>query len=534
MASARIFALLATLLALLASPALAQKGEGGSSSPLGDVPAGSVPQAQDVSKQRGWEFVPGLKVAETYTDNVFLTQDALKQSDWITQVIPSLSIAGNGPRLRLNFNYAPEILYYARDTRENDVFHRGSAVVNAELARQLLFLEAGGKVDQYNVSLQGPLTISNVNATGNRATATTAYVTPYIERDFGSAFRGEARFTYSRVDTDDPRVLDNDANRINLRLASGPAQKRLTSELAYKKEVISYDQTRQEILSEVLTTDARLLISSTVGLLGQVGYERYDSGIPGAQAEDPRWSVGFDWSPTPRTRLAATAGERFSEDTYSFDFRHRTRLTTWSANYSEDITTSRAELFIPVSGNTAASLDQLFLSQFPDPVARQKAVQQFIAQTGLPPSLAAPVNFFTEQLFVVKKGQASVALQGVRNTLIANVFTDTRNLLFANALQPATGDFAESNNIRQVGGSVAWNWRVTARNSWNMGIAVIRRDFLDTDRLDDLTVARLDLTRQFQPKISGSLSYRLQDNKSNQAGFDYTENAATAALQVRF
>jgi uncharacterized protein (PEP-CTERM system associated) len=534
MASARFVALCATLLALIAVPGLAQKTESLPRLSPGEAGAADANQAQTASRPRTWEIIPSLGVAETYTDNVFLVQDAQKQSDWITQVIPAISVEGIGPRLRVNMRYAPEFLHYARDTREDDVFHRGNALVNAELAKQLLFLEAGGKIDQYNLSLQDPLTVSNVNDTGNRATVTTAYVTPYIERDFGTAFRGEARFTYSRLSTDDPRVLDNDSNRMNLRLASVPAQKAFSWDLAYRKETITYDQTRQEILSEVVTADARRLISSTVGLLGQIGYERYDSGIPGAQAEDPRWRVGFDWTPTPRTYLAATAGERFSENTYGFDFRHRTRLTTWSANYSEDITTYRTELFLPVSGDTAASLDQLFASQIPDPVARQKAVQQFIAQTGLPPSLGSPVNFFTDQLFVVKRGQASIALQGVRNTLVANVFTDTRNLLFADALQAVTGDFAQSNNIRQLGGGLAWNWRVTARNSWNMGAAFIRRDFLDTDRLDDLTIARLDLTRQFQPKVSGSLSYRLQDNKSNQPGFDYTENAATAALRVRF
>jgi uncharacterized protein (PEP-CTERM system associated) len=533
MASARVLALHATLLALYAATAPAQIGETAPRGVPGKPSAESPIQAPREAAQRSWEIIPALTVSETYTDNVTLTQDALKLSDWVTQVVPEISIARRGPRLQLRLDYTPEFVHYARETGKDDVFHRGNAIFNAELARQLFYLAAGARVDQYNVTLQGPLSVNNINVTGNRATATTAYATPYAKHDFGTAASAEARFTHSRFSTDDPRVLESDADRVNLRLGSVAGEKRSTWEIAYLKEVITYDLTRQEILSEVLTADAKRLVTSSVGLLGQVGYEIYDSGIPGARAEDSRWRAGFDWTPTPRTRIAATAGERFDEDTYTFELSHRTRLATWSASYSEDITTSRAEFFVP-AGTTAASLDSLFVSAYPDPAARQRAVQNYVDQTGLPPNLAAPVNFYTDQLFLTKRGQVSVALQGARNTVIANLYTDTRSLAFAAAFQPVTGDFAISNNIRQIGGSATWSWRITERNAWNAQAAGARREFLDTGRIDDTTVARLALTRQFQPKLSGSLAYRWQDNKSNQSGLDYTENAVIASIRARF
>jgi len=87
-----------------------------------------------------WEIVPTLSVVETYTDNLSLTPDAVKQSNWVTQVIPGISIAATGERLRFNFVYAPEFTYYAQGTSDNEVFQRGNAFGNAELAEQLLFL----------------------------------------------------------------------------------------------------------------------------------------------------------------------------------------------------------------------------------------------------------------------------------------------------------------------------------------------------------------------------------------------------------
>jgi len=61
-----------------------------------------------------WEIVPTLSVGETYTDNVSLTPDAVRQGAWVTQVSPGIAIAATGARLRFNAAYAPEVIYYAR------------------------------------------------------------------------------------------------------------------------------------------------------------------------------------------------------------------------------------------------------------------------------------------------------------------------------------------------------------------------------------------------------------------------------------
>ena len=477
-------------------------------------------------------MTPSLKLAETYTDNVFLSPDGSRQSDWITSIVPGISVTANGPRLRLDAFYAPEILYHAQTEREDNVFHRGNAVGTLELADELLFLEAGAKVDQYDISLQGPLTTSNVNITGNRATAVTTYVSPYLLRNIGSAARAEARFTYSTWESDEdlPELPDNTARRILLRLANGPAYRQLTWDVAYSGERIEYE-TQQQTTTEEVTASARRLITSTVGLLAQAGYERYDTGLP-ETIEDPRYSAGFDWTPSPRTRLAATAGQRLGDETYSFEFRHRTRLTSWNVTYAEDVTTSREQFFVPATQSTAGALDQMFLSQYPDPLARQKAVQEFIARMGLPPSLGAPINFFSDRLFLQKRWLASAGLQGTRNTLVATAYWELRKEL-AGGTSPVD-DFAASQSIRTSGGSLAWGLRLTARSTWNLQAGYTRSEYLDTGQVDDFVYLQAGLTRRFQPRVSGSLYYRLQDQKSTQGGTEYRENAGVASLLMTF
>lgn len=511
--------LLTMLLMPFAGPAAAQSR------------ADAVTPAPDQARRGNWLVTPSLKLAETYTDNVFLSPDRSKQRDWITQVIPGISVAANGPRLRLGAFYAPEIVYHAETQRDDKVFHRGNAVGTLELADELLFLEAGAKVDQYDVSLQGPLTTSNVNVTGNRATVATTYASPYLRRDIGSAARAEARFTYStwRSDSSQRTLPDNTARRVNLQLSNGPAHGLLTWDARYSGENINYE-TRQQTTTEQSTISAQRRITDAVSLLALAGYERYENGLQ--TLAQPRWSAGFDWTPTPRTHLAVTAGRRLDDNTYSLQFSHRTRLSTWNLSYAEDVTTARQEFFVPATQSTVAALEPMFLSQYPDPLARQKAVQEFIARMGLPPSLGAPINFFSDQLFLQKRWLASLGLKGSRNTVVATGFWQLREL--APGTVSPVGDFATSQSIRTIGGGLAWGWRLTARNTWTLEAGRARSEFLGSGQVDDFVYLRAGVSRQFQPRVSGALSYRLQDKTSTQRGAEYRENAGIASVLIKF
>ena len=515
-------ALLASLVMPCAGPAVAQLRP-----PYGVT----VPPPAGAPGRSNWVLTPSLQLRETYTDNVFLSPTGLQRSDWITQAIPRIALTANRPRLRFDGFYAPEIVYHAQTQREEKVFHRGNAVGTLELADQLLFLEGGARVDQYDVSLQGPLTTSNVNITGNRSTAAATYVSPYLVRNIGSAARAEARLTYSRWESDHNQqaLPDNTARRAHLQLTNGPAYRLLTWDVAYSKETIKYE-TQQETTSEELTANGKRRITQTVSLLGLAGYESYHTG-PQALAE-PRWSAGFEWASGLRTRLAVTAGQRLNDQSYSFQFDHRTRLSTWNVTYAEDVTTSRQQFFIPVTQSTASALDQILVSQFPDPVARQKAVQDVIARMGLPPSLGSPINFFSDQLFLQKRWLASVGLHGTRNTLVGTAFWQLRELV-ETTLAPA-GDFAASQSIRTSGASAAWGLRLTPRTTWNLQAGYSRSAFLDSGQVDHFSYLQAGLTRQFQPRVSGSLSYRLQDKQSTQAGAEYRENAGVASLLMMF
>jgi uncharacterized protein (PEP-CTERM system associated) len=528
----------ATVLTVLAPSAWAQytepPGLGGAQTGRENLPAPSGDARRSgISSGSGrtWEIVPTLAVEETYTDNVRLSPPGSERGDWVTQLTPGVSVKGNGARMRFNANYAAQVLYRAQEGSK-DIYHYLSAKGDAELVQQLLFIDGNANVSQQNISLLGPQAESNVNVTGNRTSVRTFRVSPYLRHNFGQDAQGEARFTYSTVDSSAvTSATDSASNRVDMRVVSGPAFKLLTWNVAYSKEHIDYTQTR-DIDIETISAGARRLITPTIGLLANIGYEDNNYITTGPEPKGAFWSVGPEWTPTLRTRLAATTGRRYFGSTKSLDFKHRTRLTTWGLDYSEDVTTQREQLLVPTNVGTADFLDTLFLSQFPDPAVRRQAVQAFIAQTGLPPGLIVPLNFFTTTPFLVKQWRASFGIQGVRNTLLANVFTSTREATAPGL--PGEGDFAASQNTKQTGGSLTWSLRITPYTSSNVSVGYTRNDLIELSREDNVKFIRLVLTQQFQPRLSGSLSFRRLENNSNQGGAAYTENAVSAALNMRF
>ena len=483
---------------------------------------------------RSWAIVPTLSVEETYTDNLRLSPSGSERSDWVTELRPGVSVSGRGARLRFNAAYSAGAVYRAQEG-SNDLFHNLNATGDAELVRKLLFVDTRASVSQSNVSLLGPQADSNVSNTGNRTTVRTFLLSPYLRHDFGNVAQGEARLTYSTVNSGSAGSSTNsDSNRIDARLFSGPAYKLFTWNLAYSKEHVDYTQNPQGSDTETVSAYGRRLITPNLGLQATVGYEdnSYGISLPGMSSKGAFWSVGPEWTPTPRTRLSATTGRHYYGPSHSLDFSHRTRLTTWSVSYKEEVTTTRGQFLVPSTVDTAGYLDTLFLASIPDPIARQTAVQNFINQTGLPASMLVPLNFFSTTAFLMKSWRASFGIQGVRNTVLANVFVVNREAAAAN--QFGAGDFGQTSSTRQTGTSLLWSSRITEQTTSNSSIGYTLTEVPGLAREDKQTYIRLGLTKQFQPKLTGTLSYRRLHNESNQAASGYTENAVSALLNMRF
>jgi uncharacterized protein (PEP-CTERM system associated) len=225
--------------------------------------------------------------------------------------------------------------------------------------------------------------------------------------------------------------------------------------------------------------------------------------------------------------VTAAVGKRFFGNAYLFDLRHRTRLWTLRAGYTQDVTTTRTEFFTAGSSGTAGYLDPLYCTKSADPEVCKQEVISVVSERGLPANVSGPVNFFSNDPFLQERFQASVAMQGVRNIVIATVFADSSEAL------PGFVQ-TQDNNFNQTGIDLDWNLPVTARTFWNLYTTYAHNKFRDTGRVDDLARFGMGLTRRFQPRLSGSLSYRWQKNDSTDSTGSYTENALFGQLRMQF
>ncbi|MCC7486309.1 MAG: TIGR03016 family PEP-CTERM system-associated outer membrane protein [Burkholderiales bacterium] len=483
-----------------------------------------------------FQLVPTLNVAQYYSDNVALAPEGQEVSDWVTQVRPGVLFTYNGARIKFFATAAAELLYRNREgSTEVNPQYNGGTVGSAELVEKLLYLDTTSSVSQQAVSVLRPVSYSSVNTDGNRATTQTTLLSPYLRYSFGSEVDTEARYAYTIVNTDavGSGATDSTGNRVALRAVSGPAYRLTRWHASYVWENIDYDNRLRESRSERALVGVRRLVTPVVGLVANVGYEDYNYVTTGQSPSGLYWNAGLDWTPSPRTQLTALAGRRFYGRTYALTFNHRTRLTVWNLGYSEDITSYREQALVHTSTSTAAYLDALYTTSIPNPVERRQAVERQIAEFALPPTLLVPVNFLTNRTYLDKSWRGSVGMRGARHALFANVFFSDR-VAESVGLPGDFAAFSPGSTVRQRGGSLVWNWRVTTLGSTSLGAGYTRYETPSAGRDDQQTYFRLAYNHVFTPRMSGAVNYQRLQNDSNVANSNYTENQVSAHLQLRF
>jgi len=483
-----------------------------------------------------WKIRPTLQVRETYTDNVRLAPQGLEQSDWITEIDPGLNIQAQGARLQLKADYAFQYRLYNRNSDSNGHNHRLNSSGLMDIWDRKFFVQAGASITQQNLSPLSQQSTGNVNLTNNRVEVRQSSVSPYWVSRLGSWGNLQARYTWSRAETDNQtQNLDSDSQTVNLGVTSGPAFSDLGWSLTYNKqrtESTAGQLQRRDL--ESLTGTARYKLSPIVFGLVTIGREDNSYGSTRGSTSGEFYSVGLEWAPSSRTRVRGTIGERYYGNSYSFDAEHRTRLTSWTIGYSEQITVTPGQFSVPSNASTASTLDRLFLNQFPDAVERQQAVDALIAQERLPTSLATSVDFLSNQVSLSKRLSGAFGIRGVRSTVLISVFRDNRTSENSGTTLLGTDPFLMSNSIIQTGYSAILSWRFTERTAGSVSLGQNRVKIVDTGGEDNTTNFRVGLTHQLQPKVLGAVDFKSAERDATAAGSNFRENAITGSLSLAF
>lgn len=493
--------------------------------------------AAETAMAAEWKLIPSLDLTETYSDNVRLAINGAEQSAYITQVSPGFAVTASGQRLKLQANYIMQNSYYSGVNNETTINHLLHANANAVLIQDIFFLDGNASITQQNMSPFGQVAENNFNLSNNRTEVRTYSFSPYFSRNFNNYFSGELRYIHDSVISGSLLSSDSQSDSLRFGLSSGSAFKTINWGLNYSHQNFHYDNLPAST-SELATVSLGYQISPLFRLTSTGGHEKNTNVTLGEKPPGSFWTAGFIWTPTSRTNLTFNTGQRFFGKTYSLSLSHRARMSVFSLGYNEDVTTTRGQFLIPATNSTSAFLNQLWQSTIPDITNRQQVVDSFIRDSGLPSALAQPINTFTNQVFLQKSLQGSVALTGVQNTLVFTLFNTLREPLSTGvdaAITPGA-----LNKDRQIGVNALWNLQFSPRTNATVSAARTEVKVIDTKEsavigAKSITKSlRASVSRQLQPKLKATLEVRHIQNDSSLVLGNYHENAITLFLFLGF
>jgi len=250
--------------------------------------------------------------------------------------------------------------------------------------------------------------------------------------------------------------------------------------------------------------------------------------------------VGFGWSPSRRTSLEASVGERYFGRTFSLAGNHRTRLSRWDVSYSEDVSDitqqflKQSSTLFFVCETTPFLQPASDLSQTPPPGCSGPATagQIINANNSLSDATLAALGL---------KTIATANGVYILKSLTAGVNWDIGRLGFGVSAQDTKrlyqvlGDATD--HIQSVAGSVSY--RMTSHTTANTSLAFTRTTFDaalagGTSRDEDIVRLSLGLTHRFAPKLNGGLTLRHTQRDSSAANASYDENSITATANMQF
>lgn len=485
-----------------------------------------------------WKISPRLDLAETYTDNVTLGPSGTRQSDFVTQVSPGVSLTGTGGRLNVSANYALQNLIYADDSSRNTYNHQLGAFANAELVPQTLFLDADASIRQQITSLLGPIGLGTTNASGNLSDVRTWGIAPRLVHRFGTFASATARYDHSETSTTVSGLSRSYSDSLAANLASGSSFNDLTWGLSYSDQKSHYPN-RPGIDTSKVSGTLGYRLTAKLHAFAVYGYEKSDYLFNAVEPKSDFWSAGVDWAPTSRTLLNASYGERYFGKTQAVNFSHHTRNTVWSLGYTQDVTTTQSQGAVPAVVSVEEYLLQknqaALAAQFPNEAARRQYVEDYMAAQGFPLYLSDPISFLTNQVFLSKRLDASVGITAPKSSLVFTAYRvarESQENQATSCLLLGCGDFALSSNITQYGTSASWQWRFGARTSSSITAGWTRSSFTSENREDTLRYLTAGVTQTVNPKISGGINLRHQERETSQPGNDSRENAVTARLSL--
>ena len=385
-----------------------------------------------------WHFTASAGATETYTSNANYSVRELAQGDFVTSFTGGLAINGEGARLKLNGSINGTVTLYAGQTENNSFAPQVSLAGTLEAIEKFAYLEARATVSQTFISPFGAQPADLVNATQNRYTQQTYELSPYIQGVFGSSgvsyrVRDDNLWTVASSYGNSSSGLPPGtyANSLGASMSGAATQGSwsLTYDRLYYDNGLADPANAPNVVDvgagATTTQIARLIVTYQIDpqiqIAPRIGYERND--FPLRSTSDTVYGIGGQWNPGDRTQVGGFWEHRFFGSSYQLNVSHRLPRAALSANFSRGLSSyPQLALAIPAGAAVSQFVDAAFTTRIPNPAERAAAVAQFLAASGLPPTLASPVDFYSTSITLQQSASVSLVLIGALNSLSFSLF----------------------------------------------------------------------------------------------------------------
>jgi uncharacterized protein (PEP-CTERM system associated) len=475
-----------------------------------------------------WKVTTGINVNATATDNVNLAPPGREEADFYFTITPRLGIQHEGPRLKLNAIFAPSVTFYAQHSENDNWANNFAAFANLEAIKNFFYIDASASVSQTFLSPFAPQPANIGTITANRVETGTVTLSPYIRGVTDSGISYDLRNTNTWTDTSSS-ATDNvyflgwtgHANQTRGVYSWG---------VDYEYQNTSY-QTQNPLTTQLARLRLGYQVDPELGLSLRFGYQTNNYFV--GQKENYIYGLGFNWTPSPRAQVSGYWEQQYFGGSYLLNASYRRRMTAFTLSASRYASTYPQLLFTLPPGSTASLLDAALTARIPDPTERQAAVNQFIQQTGLPPTLLTPYSYYTNSVALVQQATASLAFLGAHNSVILSVFyVDSQNIVQPGVALPTP--LVNNSDFTSWGPSASFSHDLSPKSKLNLLATWIETKSNVQPFIESTSAyVRLSVSTQLGPKTNGTVGvYR--NRFASSVAPTAVQNAVFAALDHVF
>lgn len=481
-----------------------------------------------------WAWTSGVQFQETWSDNIALGSAGQERSELVTQVTPSVRVAGQSARLKVEAGATWDFMNYAHGSSGN----RRATTLNgtgvAELLDNWLYMDGMASISRQAVSAFGSQFAQAVNLNANTTQVINYSLAPYVKGVLWSDLVYNLRMqrAWTSMVSDTGGLAGNSrSSTLTGSLRWGGMDRLFNFEVNHSSSLMdlgssgSYSRTTR--LYAYFNPEAHMSFEA------HIGFESNGGSTGDLQATFR--GVGFQWQPDSRTNISLGREFRYFGPADRINFSHRFRRAALNIDYNRDRTTTQGLLLNNATSNYYQLYSNMLTAAYPDPGLRDVFVRQMLLAQGISPDAVPAIGFLSQSVMIRRSLNMSLALTGVRNTitLIASRSESTGDTRISN-LDVLSG---YSGVVQK---SLGLNWSLSATpystltamimQSWSEGEAMNTPNTFSRQ-----TMVNLFWNTRITQYVSGSLGLRHVTASTTAAtGGNYRENAATATVGYKY